>query len=425
MVDLKDVIIRPNFYKISSRHKGVNLDKEIDDLINKKNFLNKLIAERDKLRFNLNKLSAKKPTKEELVNLKQIKNQIKKIEEEINNLELAIKNILVKIPNPPLQDVPIGESDKDNVVIKYVGEKNYNNADYLQIAQQLDLIDIQRASKISGSRFAFLKNRLVLLEFAIIQFVFEKLTNQNFIDDIINKNNLNIKNNLFTPIIPPVLIKKEIMNGLGYLDSGVIDFFEICESDLFLVGTAEHSLASYFKDEILNENSLPIRFVGFSPCFRKEAGSYGRDTRGILRVHQFDKIEMLSLSKPEDSLSELMFLLAIEEELMQLLKLPYRVIERCSADLGHPTAKGFDIEVWLPSENNYRETHSCSTTTDYQARRLNIRFKSKNKLNYVHILNATAFALGRILVAILENYQEGNRVKIPEVLIPYTKFTEL
>ncbi len=425
MVDLKDVIIRPNFYKISSRHKGVNLDKEIDDLINKKNFLNKLIAERDKLRFNLNKLSAKKPTKEELVNLKQIKNQIKKIEEEINNLELAIKNILVKIPNPPLQDVPIGESDKDNVVIKYVGEKNYNNADYLQIAQQLDLIDIQRASKISGSRFAFLKNRLVLLEFAIIQFVFEKLTNQNFIDDIINKNNLNIKNNLFTPIIPPVLIKKEIMNGLGYLDSGVIDFFEICESDLFLVGTAEHSLAPYFKDEILNENSLPIRFVGFSPCFRKEAGSYGRDTRGILRVHQFDKIEMLSLSKPEDSLSELMFLLAIEEELMQLLKLPYRVIERCSADLGHPTAKGFDIEVWLPSENNYRETHSCSTTTDYQARRLNIRFKSKNKLNYVHILNATAFALGRILVAILENYQEGNRVKIPEVLIPYTKFTEL
>lgn len=425
MVDLKDVIIRPNFYKISSRHKGVNLDKEIDDLINKKNFLNKLIAERDKLRFNLNKLSAKKPTKEELVNLKQIKNQIKKIEEEINNLELAIKNILVKIPNPPLQDVPVGESDKDNVVIKYVGEKNYNNADYLQIAQQLDLIDIQRASKISGSRFAFLKNRLVLLEFAIIQFVFEKLTNQNFIDDIINKNNLNIKNNLFTPIIPPVLIKKEIMNGLGYLDSGVIDFFEICESDLFLVGTAEHSLAPYFKDEILNENSLPIRFVGFSPCFRKEAGSYGRDTRGILRVHQFDKIEMLSLSKPEDSLSELMFLLAIEEELMQLLKLPYRVIERCSADLGHPTAKGFDIEVWLPSENNYRETHSCSTTTDYQARRLNIRFKSKNKLNYVHILNATAFALGRILVAILENYQEGNRVKIPEVLIPYTKFTEL
>lgn len=425
MVDLKEIIKNPEFYKIASKNKGINLDNEINQLILKKKHLNQLISERDKLKSELNKLSIKKPTDKEINALRDKKQKIKKIELEINSLEKEIDLILRKIPNPPLNNVPIGKSDTDNVVIRCFGEKKENKNDYLEIALNLDLIDIQRASKISGTRFAFIKNKLVLLEFAIIQFVFEKLTDIKFINYIIDKYQLNVKNNLFVPILPPVLIKKEIMKDLGYLDSGEIDFFEINDSNFYLIGTAEHSIVPYFKDEILEEKKLPFRFLGFSTCFRKEAGSYGKDTRGIIRVHQFDKIEMISFTIPENSLDELNFLLSIEEELMQLLNIPYRVIERCTADLGHPTAKGFDIEAWLPSENNYRETHSCSTTTDYQSRRLNIRFRRKNKLQYVHILNATAFALGRIMIAILENYQDQNKINIPEVLIPYTKFQSI
>ena len=427
MINLKDLIKNPDFYKTASKKKGFNLDQEIDNLIFQKKNLNKLINERNILRKNLNKLSVRKPNLKEIIELRKLKDKIKNIEQEIKKLESEINQTLKKIPNPPLDSVPVGKDENDNVVIKYFGKPIIDDTkrDYLELSTKLDLIDIKRASKISGTRFAFLKNKLVFLEIAIIQWVFEKLTDPYFIKNVIINGNLNVKEIIFTPILPPVLIKKEIMHDLGYLDSGIIDFFEICENNFYLIGTAEHSLAPYFKDEILEENDLPLRFLGFSTCFRKEAGSYGKDTRGILRVHQFDKIEMVSFTTPENSLNELMFLLAIEETLMKSLNLPYRVIERCTGDLGQPIAKGFDIEVWLPSENNYRETHSCSTTTDYQARRLNIKFKRKNNINYVHILNATAFALGRIIIAILENYQENNKIKIPEVLIPYTKFEEI
>ncbi|MCS7183846.1 MAG: serine--tRNA ligase [Patescibacteria group bacterium] len=425
MIDLKDLIARPDFYKISSHHKGYNLDKEIEILIEKKQILNRILKERDNLRFKLNIFSKNKPNEKNISEIKEIKRKIKLIEKDIKEIEKKINNLLKKIPNPPLVDVPLGTSEKDNVIIRLVGEKKDKALDYLDLSLKLDLIDIKRASKISGTRFAYLKNKLVFLELAIIQFVLEKLVDFNFLDKVINKNNLKVKNNVFIPILPPVLIKKEIMENLGYLDSGEIDFFEIKENNFFLVGTAEHSIVPYFKDEILEKKQLPLRFIAFSSCFRKEAGSYGKDTKGILRVHQFDKLEMVSFTVPEESLEELKFLLSIEEYLMQLLKIPYRVMERCTADLGHPTAKGYDIEAWLPSEKNYRETHSCSTTTDYQARRLNIRFKDKEKLRFVHILNATAFALGRIMIAILENHQEGNKIKIPEALIPYTKFKEI
>jgi seryl-tRNA synthetase len=427
MIDIKDLIKRPDFYKIASKNKGLYLDKEIDSLIFKKQELNNLITERDKLRAEINKLSKNKPDEKIIAYLKQLKSQLKNLILKINQLEIDVETLLKKIPNPPLENVPIGKSDKDNVVIKYVGEISKKNVDYLKIANKLDLIDIQRASKISGTRFAFLKKDLVLLELAIISFVIDKLTDISFIKYIKDKYHLNIKENIFTPILPPVLIKKKIMEKLGYLDSGEIDFFETKDDKFYLIGTAEHSLVPYFQDEILKKDDLPIRFLGFSVCFRKEAGSYGKDTRGIFRVHQFDKLEMVSFVDPHQSEQELFLLLAIEEELMQFLKIPYRVIERCSADLGQPTAKGFDIEAWFPSENNYRETHSCSTTTDYQARRLNIKFREKSQLQFVHILNATAFALGRIIIAILENHYEEsqNKINIPECLTPYTKIKEI
>jgi seryl-tRNA synthetase len=227
----------------------------------------------------------------------------------------------------------------------------------------------------------------------------------------------------FIPIIPPVMIKPEIMQGLGYIDSGDIEVFKIPEDNLVLVGTAEHSIVPIFKDEILDEKDLPIRFLGFSTCFRREAGSYGKDVRGILRVHQFDKIEMVSFTKKEDSRKEHRFILSVEEYLMRKLDLPYRVVRICTGDMAPPNAEQFDIETWIPSENRYRETHSTSNTTDFQARRLNIKIRRKNRTEFAHIINGTAFAIGRIIIAIIENYQtKDGKVRIPKELIKYIGF---
>jgi seryl-tRNA synthetase len=394
--------------------------------LKKKKKQNALIKQRDELKHKLNVKSKEKPDPTTIKELKKIKEEIKKLDEEISNLEKEIFEIVRKIPNPPLENVPVGKDENDNVIIKEVGEKttfNFEFKDYLTLAEELDIIDVKRASKISGSRFGYLKGKAALLEFALVKFVFDELTNIETIEKIIKENKLNIKVKEFIPIVPPVMIRPEIMWGLGYIDDGDIEVFKIPEDNLVLVGTAEHSLVPYYKDEVLLEKDLPIRFLGFSTCFRREAGSYGKDVRGILRVHQFDKLEMVSFSLPEKSVEEHRFLLAIEEYLMQKLKIPYRVLHICTGDLGHPTAEKFDIEAWIPSENRYRETHSCSNTTDFQARRLNIKFKRKNKLEYVHILNGTSFAIGRTIIAIIENYQtKEGRIKVPEALVKYTDF---
>jgi seryl-tRNA synthetase len=424
MIDLKQLLKNPEFFKEACKKKNVDVD--IDLLVEKKKKQNALIKQRDELKHKLNIKSKERPDSTTIKELKKIKEEIKKLDEEINNLEKEIFEIARKIPNPPLENVPVGKDENDNVVLREVGEKtkfNFEFKDYLTLAEELDIIDVKRASKISGSRFGYLKGKAALLEFALVKFVFDELTNIETIEKIIKENKLNIKVKEFIPIVPPVMIRPEIMWGLGYIDDGDIEVFKIPEDNLVLVGTAEHSLVPYYKDEVLLEKDLPIRFLGFSTCFRREAGSYGKDVRGILRVHQFDKLEMVSFSLPEKSIEEHRFLLAIEEYLMRKLKIPYRVLHICTGDLGHPTAEKFDIEAWIPSENRYRETHSCSNTTDFQARRLNIKFKRKNKLEYVHILNGTAFAIGRTIIAIIENYQtKEGRIKVPEVLIKYTGF---
>ena len=424
MIDLKQLLKNPEFFKEACKKKNVDVD--IDLLVEKKKKQNALIKQRDELKHKLNIKSKERPDSATIEELKKIKEEIKKLDEEINNLEKEIFEIARKIPNPPLENVPVGKDENDNVVLREVGEKttfNFEFKDYLTLAEELDIIDVKRASKISGSRFGYLKGKAALLEFALVKFVFDELTNIETIEKIIKENKLNIKVKEFIPIVPPVMIRPEIMWGLGYIDDGDIEVFKIPEDNLVLVGTAEHSLVPYYKDEVLLEKDLPIRFLGFSTCFRREAGSYGKDVRGILRVHQFDKLEMVSFSLPEKSVEEHRFLLAIEEYLMQKLKIPYRVLHICTGDLGHPTAEKFDIEAWIPSENRYRETHSCSNTTDFQARRLNIKFKRKNKLEYVHILNGTAFAIGRTIIAIIENYQtKEGRIKVPEPLIKYTGF---
>jgi len=305
----------------------------------------------------------------------------------------------------------VGKDERDNVVLKEVGEKtkfDFKPKNYLEIAEKLDLIDVKRAVKIAGTRFGFIKKEAVLLEFALINLAYDTLIKEKF-----------------TPIIPPVMLNSAMARGTGYLEAtGENEAYFFPNDKLYLIGTSEQSLVAMHSEEILEEKDLPKRYVGFSTCFRREAGAYGKDTKGILRVHQFDKVEMFSFCKPEDSKKEHQFLLEMEEKLMKLLKIPYQVVQICTGDLGFPAVAKYDIEAWLPSENRYRETHSTSNCTDYQARRLNIRYKNKNgKLEFVHTINGTAFAPGRILIMIIENYQQKDgSIQVPEVLQKYLNF---
>ncbi|OGZ76858.1 MAG: serine--tRNA ligase, partial [Candidatus Staskawiczbacteria bacterium RIFOXYA12_FULL_37_10] len=270
------------------------------------------------------------------------------------------------------------------------------------------------AGKVAGSRFGYLKNELPLLEFALINLVMD-----------IARNLLAQSGEKFVPVIPPVMLKEEMARGTGYFEAtDEKEAYYLAEDKMFLAGTSEQPMVAMHANEVLNEKDLPKRYVAFSTCFRREAGSYGKDTKGILRVHQFDKLEMVIFSKQEDSKKEHQLLLSIEEKLMKALGLPYQVINICTGDLGRPAACKYDIETWLPSENKYRETHSTSNCTDFQARRLNIRYKDKSgKMNFAHTLNGTAFAIGRILIMIMENYQQKDgSIRVPKALQKYCGF---
>ena len=286
----------------------------------------------------------------------------------------------------------------------------FKTRDHLELGEGLDVIDVKRAAKVSGTRFGYLKHEAALLEFALIQLAMETLIKEGFI-----------------PVIPPVLIKRDVMRGLGYMEHGADeDMFAIEKDGLLLAGTAEHTVIAMHKDETFNKKDLPKRYVGFSSAFRREAGSYGKDTKGILRVHQFDKVEMVSFVTPEDDDKEHEYLLSLEEKFFQSLEIPYQVVKMCTGDLGFPTARKYDIEAWIPSQTKYREVTSASTTTDFQARRLNIKYQDGSERKYVHILNGTAFAIGRTLIAILENFQqEDGSILVPRVLQKYTRFSEI
>jgi len=339
---------------------------------------------------------------------KQRKEELKIKEQELKKIEEQLRVTLGEIPNLPKPDVKIGKSEADNEVLRRVGQPTkfaFPLLDYMTLAARHDLIDTERAAKISGTRFGYLKNEAALLEFALVQYGLSVVLSKGF-----------------CPVIPPVLINERAMQAMGYLEhGGEEETYHLKEQQLYLVGTSEQSIGPMHMDETFKAADLPKRYVGFSSCFRSEAGSYGKDTKGILRVHQFDKLEMVVFTTPDRSDAEHEQILAIEEELMQGLELPYQVIKMCSADLGDPAARKYDIETWIPSEGKYRETHSCSTTTDFQARRLNIRFKNlSGKLEYVHMLNGTVFAVGRMIIAILENYQQADgSIMIPAVLRPF------
>lgn len=357
----------------------------------------------EKLRAEKNSLS-KDPSPAKIKKAKKVKEELKEVEEDFKEVTQKYEEAIRNIPNPAAKDVPVGKSEDENVVERKWGEVpefKFKVRDHLELGEMLDIIDVKRASKVSGARFAYLKNEAVLLEFALISFAMETLIAEGF-----------------TPIIPPHLIKKESMEGMGYLEhGGEADMFVLEKDDLVLAGTSEQSIGPMYMDETLEKKDLPKRYIGFSPCYRREAGSYGKDTRGIIRLHQFDKVEMFSYTLPENGDEEHAYLLELEEKLFQALEIPYRVTKMVTGDLGAPAARKYDIEAWIPSQEKYREVTSTSTTTDFQSRRLNIRYKVGDELNYVHMLNGTAFAIGRTIVAILENYQkEDGTVEIPEVL---------
>ncbi len=415
MLDIEYIRENPKEIEKGAKDKSVKIDvnKLLDiDKKRRKNLtqLEELRAEKNKA----NKEIAKAKNKKKLISeMKKVDKKADKLEKKQKELNKEFEDLMYKVPNIPFEDVPIGKDDSENVVLRKEGEKtkfDFENKDYLEIAKKLDLVDIRRAAKISGSRFGYLKREAVLLEFALVNLAFDTLRKEGFV-----------------PVIPPVLVKPEIMRGMGYIDTkeDANETYYLEEDDLFLVGTSEQSIGPMHKDEVLEK--FPKRYVAFSTCFREEAGSYGKDTKGILRVHQFDKLEMFSFVKPEDSKKEHQFLLSLEEKLMKLLGLPYQVINICTGDLGRPAAAKYDIEAWIPSEGRYRETHSTSNCTDFQSRRLNIKYRNKeNKLEYVHTLNGTAFAIGRIIIAIIENYQQKDgSIKVPEALHKYLDFKEI
>ncbi|HSL26147.1 MAG TPA: serine--tRNA ligase [Acidimicrobiia bacterium] len=342
----------------------------------------------------------------------QLAEDYKRLDAEAEKLAEQFQRLWATLPNLVDDSAADGLTEADNREQKRVGERasfEHEPVDFATLGSRLDLIDMDRGAKVSGSRFGYLKGKAVLLEFALVRFAFDRLVAAGF-----------------TPMIPPVLVREQALYGTGFFPSDREQVYAVPADDLYLVGTAEVPLAAYHTDEIFEEAELPLRYAGFSSCFRREAGTYGKDTQGLFRVHQFDKVEMFVFTRPEDSPGEHERLLAIEEDLVSGLDLPYRVVNVAAGDLGASAAKKYDIEAWFPSQGTYREVTSCSNTTDYQARRLKIRYRTTGGNQIVHTLNGTAVAVGRVILAILENHQQADgSVTMPPVLLPYLGFDRI
>tara|TARA_B100002051_G_scaffold131345_1_gene124866 strand:- start:793 stop:2043 length:1251 start_codon:yes stop_codon:yes gene_type:complete len=409
---LDPTILKDNLEALESNISKRNLKIDV-------NYLVSLNEERKSLRFDAEQkrsqqkelgkqiANAVEKEKEELLNkASDLSNEVKLLFEQVDEKDEEFLNLWIKIPNLISNTSPDGKSDQDNLEIKKVGNvKDISNPkNHLEIASKLNLIDVEKASEVSGSRFAYLFGDLVKIEFNLVSWALDKLSEKGF-----------------TPTVPPVLVRENALYGTGFFPDDAEQVYEIPNDDLYLVGTSEVPLAALHTNEIINMDELPIRYAGFSTCFRREAGTYGKDTTGIFRVHQFDKVEMFSFCNPEKSEEEHEFILSVEEELLQSLEIPYRVVDVCAGDLGASAAKKYDIEAWIPSQNTYREVTSCSNTTSFQARRLNIRAKSEGETRILHTLNGTAIAVGRILIALIENNQtEDGKVdfsdKVAEII---------
>ena len=423
MLDIK--FIRQNQKEVQKICENKNVLLNIEDILildgKRKDLLDKV----ESLRCQKNKLG-----KDDIYEAKKIKINLKEIEPKLKETEDLLEKLMLQVPNITMKEVPIGKDDTENQEIRKWGKIpnfKFDVKDHVSLGEGLDVLDIKRASKVAGTRLGYIKGKLAFLEMALIQYAFEVLTSQEIIKKIAKSVDKNLSNKVFVPIFPPAMIRPDVFTRMARLSpKDKDDKYYLPQDDLYLIGSAEHTLGSMHMDEIIAEDQFPIRYAGFSTSFRREAGSYGKDTRGIFRVHQFDKIEMEVFSLPENSLKEQNFLVAIQEYLMQSLKIPYRVMMVCTGDMGKPDARQIDIEAWLPGQNKYRETHSADLMTDYQARRLKTQVKRKDGLELVHMNDATGFAMGRTLIAIMENYQQKDgSILVPEVLKKYVNFEKI
>jgi len=396
-VQLKDVdanfaVVKNSIFKVALQ--------ETEQLKNKRNTVSEEIARMKR---------EKKDASATIEEMRLVSQKIKELDNELRQVEAELQEILLTLPNIPDPSVPIGETEADNVPVRHVGEVpefDFEPKAHWDLAVDLDIIDFERAGKVTGARFAFYKGQGAQLERALINFMLDLHTSEHG----------------YTEVFPPFMVHRNSMIGTGQLPKFEEDAFRVAGSDYFLIPTAEVPVTNYHREEILSEEQLPLLYVAYSACFRAEAGAHGRDTRGLIRQHQFNKVELVKFVRPEDSMEELEKLTLNAEEVLKRLGLPYRTMLMCTGDLGFAAAKKYDLEVWLPSYNTYREISSCSNFLDFQARRAGIRFRraAGKKAEFVHTLNGSGVAIGRTVAAILENYQQADgTVKIPEALRPY------
>ena len=430
MLDI--AFIRDNPDRVKEASKAKNKTVDIDMLLSLDEQRRDLLAQIESLRKRRNEISQSlktpKPDQSAIDEGKKIKQELSQLETDFTKLDSDYQELLESVPNVFSEDTPIGEDEEDNQVLRQWGdptEFDFTPKDHVELGKELDLIDVERAAKISGARFNFLKGDLALLQYALVQLVFSIVTDEAVIKKLVEDNDLDISTKPFIPVIPPVLVRPETMHRMARLEPKE-DRFLTVDEEYALVGSAEHSLGAMYMDEIVPQDELPLRYIGYSAAFRREAGSYGKDTRGILRQHQFDKLEMETFSTEETGLDEHLLMIALQEHIMQQLELPYQVVAICSGDMGAPDFRQVDIEAWMPGQSAYRETHTADYMGDYQARRLKTRYKTQEGARFVSMNDATALAIGRALIAIMENYQtqEGSIV-IPEVLRPYLNKEEI
>jgi seryl-tRNA synthetase len=406
VLDLKRIRDDPAAVRAALERRGADLVRAVDRVVELDRRRRELLPELEGLRAEQNEANARiravsdgQEREREIEAMRDVASRAKELEQALVTVELDLQAALAQLPNLPDPSAASGPEDELVREVGAVGQLDFEPRDHLELAGQM--IDMDSAAIVSGSRFAYLRGELVMLELALVRWALEKLRGRGF-----------------EPVIPPVLVRERALYGTGFLPDTEQQIYRLPEDELYLVGTSEVALASLHDGEIIEAERLPLRYAGFSPCFRREAGAGGKDTRGIFRVHQFDKVEMFSFVAPEDAPAEHERILAIEEEILTALGLPYRVMNIAVTDLGNSAAKKYDCEVWLPSQGRYRELTSCSNTTDYQARRLNIRMRRDKRMLTPHTLNGTAVAVGRTIVALLENGQRADgSVQLPEVLV--------
>lgn len=424
MLDIK--YIREHQAEVEQNNKNRKVTVDLQAIFNLDAERLELQQKVEGLRTERNKRSKTKPGPDEIKLMRKLGDEITDLEELLAEKQKQLEVLLMLLPNLTHPSSPVGPDESKNQVVRKVGEPpifNFQPKEHHELGESLGIIDLASAANITGSRFAYIKGKLAQLEFALISHALSILTDEAIIASIVAERGLKISTKPFTAIIPPVMIRPEVMQRMGRLEPKE-ERYHIPSDDLYLVGSAEHTLGPLYMNTTVKEEDLPIRYIGFSTAFRREAGSYGKDTKGIFRVHQFDKLEMESFTTADSSEAEQDLIVALQERLMASLKLPYQVVLKCTGDMGLPDYREYDIETWLPGQGRYRETHTADLMTDFQARRLNTRVKRASGTEFVHMNDATAYAIGRTLIAIMENYQTADgHIAVPEVLQKYLPFT--